>query len=291
MACVSGVAHTRSACCLAGGSLPPPWPLSLLDPFAFGRPCASGFSRASEPERLAGTPQQQKGAVAAPPKQIITEAEKHRLFLGDSLAKKLEKVTAEMQANPGCTGLVVRVAEITTVQDFGVGGEHSTEKGCEPHLLVTRRHSWRWGVPVLPLQGVGHLLLAGPSFGGLAAIFDWSDLLSFGIAPKDVPSFLSTASGAEYMESSMSLVSLAPDSVLFIPPGKLVTYLTVCHPDVETPDFSWAVGVPLVKTSNLHGLSDAVRTSLKKFNAEHSQVAEPRRMWAAVSQALEMLVP
>ena len=165
-----------------------------------------------------------------PQKEIVLEALKYHGFLADARQKKLGKATAEMASHPACPGMVVRVCDITSIQDFGVGAEHSNEKGFEPFLMLSRKNTWRWGPAVLPHQGIGHLVLGGQELGGCVAVFDWSALLDHGISPKDFGQFLATPTGAEYLETSMTLVTLGPESLLYVPPGKLLTFLAAAPP-------------------------------------------------------------
>ena len=62
-------------------------------------------------------------------------------------------------------------------------------------------------------------------------------------------------------------------------------------PDLEFGDFSWAVAVPLVKTEYTASLPEAVRSSVKKFNNDHYETAEPKRMWLALAEGLKTIIP
>ena len=116
------------------------------------------------------------------------------------------------------------------------------------------------------------------------------EILANGISPRDLGAFLNTSTGSEFLDSSTNIIALSVDSVCFVPAGKLVTFLCGGPPEVELPDLVWAFAVPIVKAQMLKALPEQVRASILKYNCEHYVNAEPRKMWAALEEALKTII-
>ena len=88
----------------------------------------------------------------------------------------------------------------------------------------------------------------------------------------------------------MTVVALTEGSMVYVPAGKLTTFLCCGQPEQQDlPDFVWALAVPLMKREVVRSLQDPVKASILKFNLDHFDSCEPRRMWAPKADVLKSI--
>ena len=112
------------------------------------------------------------------------------------------------------------------------------EEGAEPWIMTHKKYAWRDGLAV-PLPGISCLIVAinEPL---TITLFPIRELLSKGISPCDVKTFVDTPAGAKCFEHQAKVAIVIPGSVLFIPFGYV-------------PHVLHAHGRGAVKTSFAHG--------------------------------------
>ena len=227
-----------------------------------------------------------KGAEGQPVtfQDACAAADQYYQALGEVAETKRAAALKAMAGNPTWPGLLLKMSEQPPAQPLNVGlaADFTEEAGSEPFLLASRRGCWRFGPGILPLTGVGHVLV-GASEGLYVLTFDVTKLLSNGISLKDLHSFLETSTGHDFIDAGVHIVHLPPRAVLYVPAGHAATLLVASSLDAQAPEVGFAWATRCCVRARVSALPDATKAALSTFHEEHAGRAEPRKLWTQLS--------
>ena len=144
----------------------------------------------------------------------------------ESIDKKAESLDLHMAKNTDWGGCLGRVRSEVMLKVDQIADDHKTiegfssDPGSAVWLACCKPGFWRWGPHAWPLPGVGcWASLARGSPGGFLQLFPAAQLLSQGIALKDMHKFLETEAGSTYTQEHSIVTRMEEHHWVWVPFG------------------------------------------------------------------------